>query len=221
MRKLTMFRRGLFLALTVAVGGLLSSSCSKEDLNADRPIQKDLIQPETRGTDNFHWACKDPNCRYTLNAPWQNYCIRCRKEYDAGYGNYTLSCLLSISTAVKVSKEITGGGKEHPLELQTRVYPAFPPPEWYESAIAMKYYNELINSWNGRFLPGYLDGVKYGWYRTTRSLYPGITKSATLDTDYDKFIISGGARDLTGNEGKGVLDATKAAIDAFILYVRQ
>lgn len=124
MRKLTMFRRGLFLALTVAVGGLLSSSCSKEDLNADRPIQKDLIQPETRGTDN-------------------------------------------------------------------------------------------------RFLPGYLDGVKYGWYRTTRSLYPGITKSATLDRDYDKFIISGGARDLTGNEGKGVLDATKAAIDAFILYVRQ
>lgn len=121
MRKLTMFRRGLFLALTVAVGGLLISSCSKEDLNADRPIQKDLIQPETRGTDN-------------------------------------------------------------------------------------------------RFLPGYLNGVEYGWYRTTRSLYPGITDKNEVEKLYDRFIVNGGSRKLTGAEGQGVIDATEAAIDAFIAY---
>lgn len=126
--------------------------------------------------------------------------------------------MLTISEKVKLVKKPVSSGpignRNKPIELHTQVYPAYTPPEWYENTSCMKVYNELINSWNSRFVEGYMNGVECGWYRTARVLYPGITNITEIERLYTRFVLEHG-REFKMGEGQGILDATDAAIKAF------
>lgn len=49
MKKLLFFRRGLFIACMIAAGGLLLSSCSKEELTVDPADRDDQVVTKANG----------------------------------------------------------------------------------------------------------------------------------------------------------------------------
>lgn len=202
----------------IAGGGLFLNGCSKEDLVGDQPIQKEDASLLTRAS-GFHWQCTYQDCRFSLNGGWRNYCSACGKEYNASHGRLVLSFSDAISRTVGFD---SGGGLMNDdnvgnrIELPKKLFLSYGPGSWFETSASLKYYENLKTLFYHSD-SAYAEGVDFGWYRTIRVLYPKISNLTTIERLYDQFIINEG-RYLTGSNGKGIKDGSKAAIDAFKAY---
>lgn len=211
MKTLSLFRKGMFVTLVVFCGGLLVSSCNKEDLTSDRTNQNETT--ETRSSSEYHWRCSNPTCGM-LDSSWQTKCISCGRDYSETHG-------ILISDFIKVAKSFIkigsyGGGRppENKIELPDGSFLLSEPEKWYETSCALKYYDKLKNSSTYRLTPGYAEGVEYAWFRTTHVLFPKYHDINKVERLYDMFILNEG-RNLTGFKGQGIKDGSKAAVEAF------
>ena len=212
MGELSLFRKGLFVALVVVGGGLFVSSCNKEELISDRTDQNETL--ETRSSSEYHWRCSNPTCGM-LNSSWQTKCISCNHDYSETHG-------ILISDFIKVAKSYIkigsyGGGTlpKKKIELPDGSFLLSEPEKWYETSCALKYYNSLKNSSTYRLTPGYAEGVDFAWFRTTHVLFPKYHDKNKVEQLHDRFILSEG-RNLTGFKGQGIKDGSKAAVEAFV-----
>lgn len=191
-----------------AGGGVLMCGCGKNDLILDQTIPCDS---KTRGADEYHWRCPRPGCGF-LNSCWQQKCLVCGEDYSEPHG-YLLTELMSII----VNKVTTGpdfGVTPDKIELPNGDFLLSQPEEWYETSCALKYYNNLKNSSTYRLTPGYAEGVDFAWFRTTHVLFPKYHSVIAVERAYDRFRLNEG-RNLTGFKGQGILDGSKAAVEAF------
>lgn len=91
----------------------------------------------------------------------------------------------------------------------------YAPSAWFEATSALKYYNNIKATLFYNSDRAYAEAVDFAWYRTVRILYPDITPMYKVKSSYDKWVISEN-RNLKGSKGKGLIDGTKAAVDAFL-----
>ncbi|WP_143256576.1 hypothetical protein [Alistipes sp. An54] len=188
--------------------GLFLVNCSQDEIT--NPAIPDI--PATRAIDpGCHWIC---DC-HMRNLGWQNRCSACGKEYSEPHGQL----ILRFSDYIKANVTFTTGNDNdfNRIELPTGQFPAYAPEPWYETTGSMSYYNAIKNSSIYRLTPGYAEAADYAWYRTVRILYPGIHIRTTVEREFNEFRLSEG-RNLTGFKGQGLLDASKAAIEAFVNY---
>ena len=212
MKKLLVFRKSFFVAFMVTGSGLLLSNCSNDDLTVNRTVPDDDVITRSSA---FHWRCPNTDCGF-LNGGWRNNCSACRGEYSESHGSLILTFADYIKNTVGFD---TGGGgvgfDYNRIELPNGKFPKSAPEPWYETSCAMKYYNELRNSSKYRLTPGYAEAVEYAWYRTVRILYPKYHNPNTVEREFTRFRFSEG-RNLTGFKGSGILDASEAAVKAFV-----
>lgn len=119
--------------------------------------------------------------------------------------------------SIIVNKVTTGpdfGVTPDKIELPNGDFLLSQPKEWYETSCALKYYNNLKNSSTYRLTPGYAEGVDFAWFRTTHVLFPKYHSVIAVERAYDRFRLNEG-RNLTGFKGQGILDGSKAAVEAF------
>lgn len=208
MKTSLLFQEKLLLVLIITCSGLFLNSCSKDDLITDKTSQ-DVAPIKTRASAEFHWRCK---CGF-LNGGWNNYCTSCKKEYSTPHGKLILNFGDAVKTQIKT---ITTPSYPKQIELPNRLYLAYPPETWYDSSASVKFYNNLKTLYY-HSNPEYAEGVDFAWYRTVRMLYPRITNVTTAESIFDRFLINEG-RLLTGANGSGIKDGSKAAIEAFAAY---
>lgn len=218
MSNYSVFRKGLFIASVFATG-LFFCGCTKDDQmaasDADAPI---LTRAST-----FHWQCPNENengetCGFR-NGGWRNTCADCGKDYSPEHGNF----LLTISDAIEVTSPREDGGGAYPsdpnpdlIQLPGNRFPAYTPPIWYETANALKYY-ENGKTVTYQYSKAYAEGYDFAWYRTVRMLFPRKTEKSKLQLKFDKFCVNEG-RNLRDDKGRGIKAGTQAAIDAFLAH---
>lgn len=213
MKTCLVFQKSLFIAFMLLISAFTFNSCTKEELIENQSIQNDK-QIETRAASEFHWRC--PSCG-NLNAGWRESCLSCSKSYSPIHGDLVLSILDVISRNVSISGGVVGReGNDRLIQLPQNFFPDRAPEPWYESGVALNYYDRL-KTMNYYALPEYAEGVDFGWYRTVRTLYPKITDVLQAKNQYDKWLVGAG-RGLKGNNGTGIKDGSKAAVDAFAAY---
>lgn len=203
-----LFQKKLSITFVIGICGLLFNSCGNDCPIIDHVDDNGPIMTKT--TSEFHWEC---TCGF-INGGWKNNCSACGKEYSPSHGRLLLSFMDAISTTVGTT--VAGGDDVNRIELPGLIYPLYAPEPWYETATALRFYNALKTLYYSSNRE-YAEGVDFAWYRTTRTLYPGITKSVVIESLYDKFIVNEG-RELKGAKGSGIKDGAKAAIEAFAAY---
>lgn len=208
MKKFLFSQKSLFLIFMFAGGGVLMSGCGKNDLIPDQTVPCDS---KTRASSEFHWRCPDPMCGF-LNSYWHQKCLICGKDYSEPHGYLLTDLLKTIKTQVKIGPNF--GATPDIIELPSGDFLLSQPEEWYETSCALKYYNNLKNSSTYRLTPGYAEGVDFAWFRTTHVLFPKYHNVTNVERIYDRFRLNEG-RNLTGFKGQGILDGSKAAIEAF------
>lgn len=216
MKMHTLFQKVLFIAMIIG-SGLILNSCTNDALVVDQSNPNEAIA-KTRAT-TWHWRC--PKCGF-LNSAWRDNCANCNKSYSPEHGELIMDFLQSVADKIEILPGNAGGGiggqgDDRLIQLPGNMFPARAPEPWYESAIAIRYYNKLKNSDRYFVYEDYAEGVEFGWYRTVRSLYPKITSKLGLDMKFDKWSINAG-RFLKGQNGQGIKDGAKAAVTAFIAY---
>lgn len=203
-------KRIIYFSLVLCFG-LFLVNCSQDSiLDSETPKA-----PETRAVnDGWHWNCSDPECNF-LNSCWQDHCVACNEEYSETHGQL----MLRFADYIKFNVTFTtgNGGNTNIVELPTGEFPAYPPEPWYETSGAISYYNNIKNSSIYRLTPGYAEAADFAWYRTVRILYPGIHNKTAVEREFNQFRLAEG-RNLTGFKGQGLLDASEAAVEAFINY---
>lgn len=144
----------------------------------------------------------------------------CGMEYNAIHGQLMISLKYMIEKTVGMNTnggEMNDGSIANRVELPGKLYLAYGPSKWYETATAKRYYTDITKTLVYASNPDYAEGFEYAWYRTVRMLYPNITNHGTAQRTYDKFIVGEG-RNLKGQNGSGIKAATQAAINAYGAY---
>lgn len=125
-----------------------------------------------------------------------------------------------VQNTIKFTTDIEGGNLPDDfnlLQLRGNIFPAYEPEPWYETAGALKYYNEVKKSSAYRLTPGYAEAADYAWFRTTRILYPNAHRKTDVEKQYTRFMLENG-KHFTGFKGQGIKAGCQAAIDAFCAY---
>lgn len=212
MRKRTLFLKGL-LTIIIMNSMLVLNSCTSDEVVVEQGVQNDALV--TRSTSQWHWRCS--KCGF-LNAGWRSSCAACLKEYSPEHGGLILDFIDVISSTVGIGNISGGSGDDRLIEIHYELFPEYAPAPWYESSIALKFYNEL-KTMRYYSSAAYAEGVEFGWYRTVRILYPRITPIYSLDGIYDKWLVNEG-RGLRGDNGAGIKDGAKVAVQAFKAFNR-
>lgn len=222
MKKLLFFRKGLFIACMIAAGGLLLSSCSKDELTVDPAGRDDQVVTKASAPDG-HWRCRNmrkdnTECGF-LNPGWRDKCVACDKSYNSYHGGLLVTF---FQTILKNYVDIeTGATDINESNIRNRIIiPGgillqYAPASWYESAKAQRYYTDLKTL--GYYSdPKYAEGVDLGWYRTVRMLYPGISDKGKVEREHTRWVIGDG-RFMKDSNGRGLKDGTNAAVKAFLV----
>ena len=205
----------LFLLVAMCVFGLFFTACNNEklpELNKSE-LSSRALNPK------FHWTC--PECGF-LNAAWRNTCTdpACGEKYSTPHANLCLSFMGLISSSIEITTELSGVSDEyHPIELGDGTFPSYLPTAWYEESGPQGLYNEHERlRLTSMFLTDeYWEGFEFGWYRTTRILYPQYHQPVRVESAYTRFMLNNNSL-FTGDKGDGIKDGTELAIEAFVYY---
>lgn len=210
--KSTIYKKGLLSRFLMIAMSFFMCCCSESDYQVYS--NDDSIMRTRSFGDNGDWIC---NYCETKNFEWKTVCVVCGTKYSEYHANF-VTTLWNILTDTGFVTEIAGLNESNignRIQLPNKKFPSISPEPWYDNNGAIKYYNDLKNSFAYRFTPDYAEGVDYAWYITTHILYPGKHNKTTVEKAHDKWVLNE-ARYLEGNKGNGIKDGTKAAIQAFV-----
>ncbi len=193
-------------------------SCQKEEIvqsNTEINSESNFeVETKSQTRDRrFHWRC--PECGFQ-NGGWTSECSVCGEDYSQDMADLVISLWLQEETLISTITVPAnwGGGEPRPgsIQLSGYVFTAIPPTEWYETQVAMNYYNQYMG--NILLTDEYKEAFNYAWYKVTHILYPGVHMSVRVESLYDRWFLNY-ARYLTGQKGQGLKDGSRAAVQAF------
>lgn len=205
----------LCLFVATSVFGLFLFACSDEKV----PELSRTTLNARASTTNFHWKC--PKCKL-LNAPWRNTCANpeCGAKYSKPHGDLCTTLTNLIANSIEFTTEISGVADEfHPIELADGYFPTYLPTAWYEESGPQSLYNEHEKKRLTSMILSdeYWEGFEFGWYRTTRILYPSYHHAVSVESAHTRFMLNNSSL-FTGDTGKGIKEGTALAIEAYVYY---
>ena len=193
-------------------------SCQKgEILNLNAKLNyennSEVMTKSQTNDRRFHWLC--PECGF-LNGGWTSECVVCDEEYSQDMADLVVSLWLQEETLIStITVPANWNGNEPSpgsIQLSGNEFTAIAPTAWYESQVAMSYYNQYMG--NIMLTDEYKEAFNYAWYKVTHILYPGVHMSTRVESLYDRWFLNYG-RYLTGQKGQGLKDGSRAAVEAF------
>lgn len=214
----------MMMAFIAIFGGLILSSCSKDDLSVGlKSIDNEVIIGTRMGSmPDRSWDCK--HCGYT-NPMWLCQCGYCGSDYEGTYTKAITSIAAQLPEIIKISQSRDALIKhlsEHDPDLP-QIPPhieffSYPCEKWYETRIATKYLEDIQNTIFYRPNSDYAAGLEFAWYNIVRILYPGKSDILKVQNTWVRFLVGDG-RQMRDDKGRGLKDGTQAAIDAFEAYM--